>query len=476
MVTPSDVRSFDPATMINAGVQASTFGNALYDVLMWIEPNGKLHPGLALSLTTQDGLTWTLKLRPNLKFTDGTPVDADAVKFSMERLKDPALASPSRGAANTIATLTASDPLTLNITLVAKNFQFPWLLGFYALNWVVSPTAVRALGADFGTKPVGAGPFVVQSRVPASQTVLIRNPNYWNKPLPYLDQITLKINPDSAQGLDTVKSGGADAGYSSSFQERDQAKLSGLQSTYQLFGGGVAFHFNTTRPPFNDTRARRAVSLAFDPNVLNQSVFGGAAVAPKTIFSSDSPFYDKSLQLPVNNPKEAQRLLDELASGGTPLHFGLNCSPNTVSVGACKSLQTQLASYKNLTIDLNLLDNATFTTKLLSKDFDLTIGGTNSFDPEPNISEGYRTGGAVNFGGFSDPIIDQALTTGRSTNDLAARKAAYSQFQKEWIAQVPAILLWRFTPGWNYTKKLTGFRLYGQGNLLVDQFGFVQGK
>src|SRR5262249_39843451 len=142
----NEISSLDPAKIINAASQGGPIGNGLYDVLIWVDTQtGKVNPGLALSLTSQDGANWTMKLRPNVKFTAGPSLDAAAVRFSWDRLKDPALGSPSRGAASTFQTVTVVDPLTLQITLTKVNYALPQLFGWYGLNWVVSPTAVQAL-------------------------------------------------------------------------------------------------------------------------------------------------------------------------------------------------------------------------------------------------------------------------------------------------------------------------------------------
>src|SRR5262249_20383906 len=133
--------------------------------------------------------------------------DAAAIKFNWDRMKDPTFGAQARAVLVNVTDETVIDPQTLQISLNKANFTFPSLFGFYNLNWIGSPTAIQASGADFGTKPVGAGPFMLQSRQVGTQTVMVRNPNYWNKPLPYLDQLTIKINPDNNQNVDTVTAG-----------------------------------------------------------------------------------------------------------------------------------------------------------------------------------------------------------------------------------------------------------------------------
>jgi peptide/nickel transport system substrate-binding protein len=472
----SEVRSLDPAALINAVSSGGLQGNALYDVLIWDDPvTGKIHPEIAESFTSKDGITWTMKLRPGVKFSDGTPLDAAAVKFSWDRLKDPALASTARGAMADWQSTTVVDPLTVQLVLTKPNFTLPSLFGWYAMNWVVSPTAVAAQGANFGVKPVGAGPFMLQSRTPGSQTVLVRNPNYWNKGFPYLDQITITVIPDVSTNLNTVIAGQAQAGYVGSNYLAQQGIGGGLDTAVKTYNGGTQLNFNTTRPPFNDVRARQAVSMAVNPDVINESVYGGKDFPGVTLFLKDSPFYDKSLKLPFNQPKEAQALFDQLAAEkGGPLKFSITSPSSSDNVAAMQSIQTQLSSFKNVSATVDVLDAPSYTSKLIvTKDFDAIVGGVHFLDPEPQMYQGLHTGGQSNFGLFSDPILDQALEHARTTSDVATRKADYKTVQQEVIKQVPALFFRHLTWGLVHAKNVQGWSIYGQANVLLDRVGFV---
>src|SRR5262249_39918919 len=138
-------------------------------------------PLLAQSFTTADnGTTWVLKLRPNLVFSDGTPLDAAEVKFNWDRIMNPATAAPMASSLATIASDTVTDPQTLTITLSQPNSLFNNTLAVSAPNFIASPTAVQKLGADYGVHPVGAGPFVVDSWTLNSQATLSKNPTYFD--------------------------------------------------------------------------------------------------------------------------------------------------------------------------------------------------------------------------------------------------------------------------------------------------------
>ncbi len=135
---------------------------AVYGALLYYDfETGEITPGMAESFTSDDGKVWTLKLRPGLTFTDGTPFDAAAVAFNWDRILDPALLSPSRAAAQTI-TWNVVDETTLTVTSNEVNHQLPFQLT-ESLAFVASPTAIAQKGADFANAPVGAGPFQLTS-------------------------------------------------------------------------------------------------------------------------------------------------------------------------------------------------------------------------------------------------------------------------------------------------------------------------
>jgi peptide/nickel transport system substrate-binding protein len=318
-----------------------------------------------------------------------------------------------------------------------------------------------------------------QSRTPGTQTVIVRNPNYWNKPLPYLDQITVKINPDSSQAIDTAAAGQAEVVSLQSQQLGDLAKQKGLRFQGRTLNGGGEMVFNTTRPPFNDVRARRAVALALSPSVVVQSSFNGQDPVADTFMAPGTVYYDKSLKLTANssttpNP-EAQKLFDQLAAEkGGPVRFALSSITISWQLSNGKSVQTQLAGYKNVAVtDFIQIDGATYNTKLFAGDFDAIMSATNG-DPEPSIYEAFHTGGANNYGKFSDPSLDQALEQSRATGDVSARKAIYKSVQQKIIDQVPSAFFNHLVFGVVYAKKLTGFQMYGQGNWLWDRVGYTK--
>jgi peptide/nickel transport system substrate-binding protein len=241
--------------------------------------------------------------------------------------------------------------------------------------------------------------------------------------------------------------------------------------------GGVGLWFNLAKAPFNDLQARRAVALAISPTAANQTTFNGVDPLATTWMTEESKYYDKSLKLPTNpstgTNAEAQKLLDQLAAAkGGPLKFTIVTQTIASTLSNSKSLQTQLAAYKNISVDLEVLDPAAFPPRLFAGTWDAIMAGS-SGSPEPGIYEAFHTGGANNWGKYSDPAVDQALEQSRAAGDDAARKAAYKTVQQHLIDQVPIVFLQHLVFGVASEKKLTGFQLWGQGTLLWDRIGYT---
>src|SRR5262249_41729843 len=156
----AETASLDSIQCAQSGPVASWRMYAIYGRLLDdTGGSGDLGPSMALGLTTTDAVHYTLKLRPGLQFTDGTPLDAQAVKFNIGRHQDKTLASPGLGVATSITAMTVADPITLQMTLNAPRAEFPRIFN-RQLGCMASPTAVAAKGDQFGSSPVGAGPFV----------------------------------------------------------------------------------------------------------------------------------------------------------------------------------------------------------------------------------------------------------------------------------------------------------------------------
>ena len=368
-----------------------------------------------------------------------------------------------------ITSMTAVDATTFVVELGEVNNQFHRLVPWSGLGWIPSPTAVAAEGESFGERPVGAGPFVLRSRTPGSETVLERNPGYWQEGLPLLDTLTVATIGDPEQAYDTLTTGGAQASLSMPDRYGRMAEDEGLTvlSTEQV--GGLGWLMSASRAPFDDPRARRAITLAADMDELNETVAQGAAVVPDSLFPEGTPFHDPDTTFPEPDAAEAQRLLDELADEGSAVRFTITATPGDTQVKA-KALQTQLARFDNLEVAVEQVDASTYGLTLFSGDFDMAVYAFGGEDPEPAMSS-MRTTHPIPIASMGSEEVDRAVRAGREAPDEAGRAAAYDDLARA-VIDADRMLWMSVSRSWTAEgPDVAGLVLYGQGTPLFEGFG-----
>ena len=210
---------------IGIGIDADTFNpqeqttslpmnicELIYDTMLYQDNDGKLHPRLATSSeTSPDGLTLTLKLRKGVKFSDGTPYNADAVKLTWDRILDPKMRVPIRFAVGMVKECVKVDDYTVQLKLKYPFAPLEPSVSM-ALTSPISPAAIKKYGEDVRQHPVGAGPYVLSEWVKGDRIVLTRNENYWGKK-PTVAKIVWKIIPETATREAMLRTGQIDVCY-----------------------------------------------------------------------------------------------------------------------------------------------------------------------------------------------------------------------------------------------------------------------
>ena len=466
----TEPRSLDPAILTNAHAGNGVLGNALYGVLVTTDPTtGTVTYGLAQDLSSADGgTTWTLRLRDGLRFSDGSPLDAAAVKFNWDRITDPALGSASIPTARYLASTTVTDPATLTFTLTAPIANYTQSIAASSMNWIASPRTLQAGQQAVDAAPVGAGPFVLRSWTRQDRMELVRNPVYYEPERPYLDAVTLRTNTDENQRLATLTAGGGDLMISINPQLADRAEAAGFAVTRQELDGGNGLLFNTAVAPFDDPRAREAVSRAIDLNAVNEAVYAGGGAVPTTFFRDGSPFF-ADVPLAAHDRAGAQALFDELAAEGRPLTFTMTSYPTGESQAVVEAMQAQLSAYSNVTAHVEVLDFAGAGGKLAQRQFQAIIGGITFADPEITVWNSLHSGAPANYTGIVDPDLDAALDAGRVTTEISARHSAYATVQQRIAALDPFLLYVRTAPAVVAGEDFHGVQVYGVGSLLLDR-------
>lgn len=461
--------SLDPAILANNWVGQGLLGNALYGTLMIDDPHTlELEYRMAEDFATSDGgATFLLTLRPDLMFTDGTPLDAEAVKANWDRILDPSLGSGSLTLASQIASTEVVDDATLKVILVAPNPKFGNSITSSALNWIASPTALNKGTDAFNADPVGAGPFTLTEWTRQDRMKLERNPDYWDAPRPYLDSLELRAVSDANQRVNMMVSGGADLASESSWAALAKADQAGLVTDAVPVGGGQYLVMNTRRAPFDDPRAREAVSAAVNLDDINTAVFEGHGEVPDTLFPESSPFH-ADIPLRQNDPERAQQLFDELAAEGKPVEFTFTATSLVEIKSVAESLQAQLAAYDNVDVQVEVLDIAGYMPRTAARDFDMIIWAADSPEPDTTLWNAFHSTSSGNHTGISDPELDAALDAGRTGTSGEDRVAAYRTVQERLAELEPGIWYIRSAPSVISGQNLHGVQMYALGSALPE--------
>lgn len=473
-------RSFDPAddnTMASTG--DATRMSAIYDLLLTLDPvTGEVRPQLAESMTpNDDGSVWTIELREGVEFSDGTPLDAEAVKFTYEHIAEKGIASQARAIESW--NMEVTSPLTLQISIPNANMHLDRTVAD-SLPFIVSPSAVKADPEGFSRAPVGAGPFELSEYVPDDYEVYTVNESYWQEGLPKLDSLRLELVPDAAQRINTIASGAAHVQAPSADADAallENAVSQGLSYFEVEQNGGGWIYMNNERPPFDDERARRAMYLALDRTELTQVALGSPeATAIETLFVADSQYHEADVRFPDPDPEEAQRLFDELAADGKPVDISYINIAGEVNSRAAQFIQAKLAEFENVSVEIETLDVTAGRERVfVDRDYDMSpYPGAYKFpDPEPGLYNLLATDALWNTTGYSNTEVDAALAAARATSDPEERREQYRVVQERFMEDLPG--LFTFTPTITVIAEpsVTGMTYNARGVVSWPEVGFA---
>ncbi|MDV8068367.1 ABC transporter substrate-binding protein [Rhodococcus globerulus] len=470
VIQVNEPRTLDPAGLTNNWANHAFMGNALYGTLMTNDVESfDIEYKLAEDFTTTDGgSTFTLKLRPGLQFSDGTPLDAAAVKFNWDRLADPALGSSSLAMAAQVNATEVADSTTLTVRMDAPNPHFAQTLMTNAMNWIASPTALQRGQTAFDAAPIGAGPFILTAWSRQDRMEFAKNPTYWDSPKPYLDNIVLRTANDSSQRTNTVMTGGADLTSEISWRNLAMARAAGFPVTTAPTGGGQYMAMNFRRAPFNDERARRAVALATDLDALDLAVNDGKGQVPETLFPETSPFH-ADIPLKKTDKEQAQKLFDELAAEGKPVSFTYTSFSTVENKAGAEGLQAQLSAFDNVDVKVDVVDFAAGLAIYGSHDYDMIATGAMIQDPDAELWSNFHGSSQRNLTGINDPELNDALYAGRIAESVDERKEAYEIVQKRIVALTPGLWYVRAATSVVTGKNVHGIELYGIGSQLPEE-------
>jgi len=439
-----DIPGFDPLKVGVYDTSANTAAAAIFDTLTAMDDKGEPKPKLALSWTHSDDFkTWTFKLRPGVKFHDGTPFNAQAVKENFDRQKDPANKCRCAFYIAFIHDVQAPDELTVVYNLNDPSVNLPAIMTIQSSNNVIqSPTAWKTKGDDYSRNPVGTGPYILKSWNAGDRMVLEKNPDYWNKGHPYLDRIILKPLPDAQSRFASLQSGEADVIWDDEYdadsilKAQKDPKLA--VNTYKGSGAAV-YAFNTKTPPLDDVRVRQALVMALDRKKMSQAITNGLARPATNPYGDGSWVKCKDDGALPEDPEKAKALLKAY---GKPVDFKMlvTATPRGRTVG---QVLQQLWKRVGANMEIEQVDQATIPPRAFMRQFQVTPWRiVDLADPDPQMYANFHTGSPVALANYSDPELDRLLEHARTTADIAKRTEDYCAISR--IINQQAIWFWTF--------------------------------
>jgi peptide/nickel transport system substrate-binding protein len=467
-VLENDVIDFDP--MRSRAFVDRNAHYQIYDSLVGIDSKGKIVPSLAEKWdTSQDGKQVTFSLRKDVKYHDGSPFDAESVKWNLDRYRN-TQGSARTGELAPVDSVDVVDPATVRVNLKTTFAPFLSLLVDRA-GMMVSRQVVEAQGDDFTRKAfkAGTGPFVLTEAVKDDHITLEKNPDWWGKDqsgnkLPLLDKIIIKPITNTDVRLTNVRTG--DAHVSNNIGTKDVATVKNDSTLVYQEIPGLAF--NSLIPNrkegflFQEGRYVKAVSMAIDRQELLQRAYDGVGtvgygtIAPPQ-FAYDANF--KPFEKP--DPDGAKQLVQQVGKGALAFEF-LVSSGDPVTLQIAQLIQAQL---KKADIDaqitqlefaqiLQVQDEHSFKGMTL-------IGWSGRIDPDGNTYDHVYTGRPNNDSGYSNKDVDTLLDQERATNDESQRKDAFRKAEQIYVVDDPARVWFRFAVAQLLTvKQLQGLQPY----------------
>lgn len=437
----AEVQGFDPTTA-EWDENGYMYGRTVFDPLLVPTSTGALAPYLAESFVPDSDYTsWTINLRPNVYFHDGTPCDGAALYTNYEKQASSFLLSAAF--AQFVKNVSQVGPLSVRIDATAPWVTFPYYAAGSQVGYVAAPSMLKSSNGT--TNPVGTGPFVFKEWVQNDHFTATRNPHYWRKGYPYLDSITYKPIIDANARSEALQSGTIDMMITITpqiiVQYRGKKQWSYVDNSGTVVGEPDVnmIQLNVSQPPFNDPDARLAMAKAYSQAEVVR-IFGLNLATPvDSPFLKGTPYYSGTTY-PGYDSEGAKRAVKAYKDKtGKPLSFTLSYIPDPEIERTVLYLQQHYQAV-GMTVKLSVQEQNTLISNAVDGKYQ-AVTWRQFGTVMPDLNYVFWSTKTVNPSGISlniarnyDPRIQSALITGRESPSLATRAKAYQSIG-EYLAQ-----------------------------------------
>ena len=440
-----DPIAFDPHIAYGAS-SASLQGN-VYDTLLSYDLKGNIVPSLATSFEVQqDGKVYVFKLQPGVTFHDGTPLTANDVLYTFDRIRNPKTAANLAAQFAFLDSYTAPDDTTVQVTLKQP---YAVLAAVLASQWAyIVSKAWGEAGNDFAKKENGSGPFKLDTFEPQVKYTLVKNDKYWVPNRPYIDKIVETVIADDTARVNAFKSGQINFIEYLPWQNIDELSKDSKFKAYTGFETFNLVRLNPNKPPLDKPEVRQALNFAIDRKAIIDVAFGGKGQEITVgLIPKGTHWYNDSLDGHwTYDPDMAKSLLAKVNMKPSDIKLDFAVATISVHMDTGQAVAQQLQSL-GMNVNIQQQDVPTLTTRRSTGDYQMMMDGLGEPWQDPDMySTFFGKGGASYAQGvnFDDPQLDDLLSQGRQESDDTKRKAIYTKVEQRLFDLAPWIfILWR---------------------------------
>lgn len=431
----SDVRTLNPLVSTQWTERQILF--LMFDRLVDLNPDFSLKPGLAKSWNFEnDNKRVVLHLEEGVEFHDGTPFNADAVKWNLDARIDPdGNSSQKRQLSGVIKSVEVVDGLTVAINLTSP---YPPLLSLFAdrAGLMASPSAAAKYGEDVGSHPAGTGPFVLDEWVRGTTLTVKKNPKFWQKDMPYLDAVTFHDIPSNVVGIQRMTIGELDyIGHLTPLDTRLAAASPDINVVRSAGGQWYSLQWKWDVEPYNNPELRRAVAYGLNRERLNKILWEGEGTVsdgftPPGLWWSPTDLFHYEY-----DPEKARQILTDAGLLGTKLALA---SPSGDALRRFTELASEDLNAIGLDVELAPVPQSEYYAKTVAGEIRFTpMRWTQRADPDGLIQYLFASDGTANSTGYNNPQVDEWIYEARGSTDQVQRNALYQKIQRQISEDLP---------------------------------------
>ena len=467
--------SLDPAfgSGLGSGKTGSIEGAAIFDTLTrWNAATSSYEPQLAQSISPNADFTvWTLKLRPGVKYGNGTTMRSADVKFSIDRHVAPESRATLKNPLLIVDRVELPDDLTVVFTLKQGWSGFPYVLSS-SPGMIADPAVVTARGAEFSKNPAGAGagPYEFSKFTPNEEIVFNAKTNYWGGPV-CIQQVRFVTLAGAQQTFDALTTGTVQVGFMADAEVSDAAKAKGYKGLSYVLSASAALMMNhRSGVPTADVKVRTAIQRALDPKLIMERQFNGHGLPTTALVHPDEALAPK-VAGPTIDLQEARRLVTEAKTSGWDGKIRLLCNDLPDRQRAALAVETLLNSI-GMSVERTIVTTTELIARVITrKDFDTACWSLNLSTDELyySLSTYDSKNSTTNYPGLQSPQMDAAVKKLLSAASADDKRTVLGEIQTIWTQTVPVVIWGGLETFIAYDKSVHGLKSTVRETFLFDK-------